>query len=712
MELFPPKLRNVWKDWELRVLVLLSLTLQTILIILGNRRKYISRSWIRIVLWCAYLTADWVATVALGVISNNLGDVMEGIGKDGSRSESIQLTAFWAPFLLLHLGGPDTITAYAMEDNELWLRHLLGLGVQTGVALYIFLIAWTGSQLSMLYILIFCAGIIKYGERTWVLRSASSGQFRESMLISPKPDPNYSKFMREYTLKRFEGFHVIASHVIETQVVNIPIPSVENNSIPDATELVKAYDLFQIFKRLFVDLILCFDDRKKSQYFFKEISLDKAFKVIEIELGLIYDMLYTKATIIHSFLGWGLRLLSFSLTSIALALFSVIDMHSFSSIDLIVTFLLLSVAILLEIYAFLLLLSSDRTDTWLSRRAITSVPRAIIHKAITCLQLPKQPRWSNSMLQFNLLSFSLQDKHTVFYGIMKCLHIDKVLEKTWYTTHEEVPMDLKELIFGHLQESIKHPEEESDDATHIRTLCSHRGGEALKKCNSSELDWSVKVEFDQSILIWHVATDICYQLDQTYPNTFMLLCELSALVSQYMLYLLVICPFMLPMGIGMIRFQDTCAEITQFFEAHKSTEEKSDSDKSLHTSPWGMGCILAGKSILDKSHACKKLINMITQVPPSEVERERSKSVLFDACSLASNLQAISDKKQKWEMISNVWVEMLAYAACHCRGNHHAQQLRRGGELLTHVWLLMAHFGINEQFQISQGHARAKLVAK
>ena len=89
MELFPPKLRNVWKDWELRVMVLLSLTLQTILIILGNRRKYTSRSWIRIVLWCAYLTADWVATVALGVISNNLGDVMEGIGKDGSRSESI-----------------------------------------------------------------------------------------------------------------------------------------------------------------------------------------------------------------------------------------------------------------------------------------------------------------------------------------------------------------------------------------------------------------------------------------------------------------------------------------------------------------------------------------------------------------------------------------------------------------------------------------------
>jgi hypothetical protein len=197
MDLFPPRLRNLWKDWELQVLVLLSLMLQIVLIIFGNRRKYTSKIWIRIVLWCAYLMADWVATVALGVISNELGDVLGSIGKDGLPNDGIHLTAFWAPFLLLHLGGPDTITAYSLEDNELWLRHLLGLGVQTGVALYIFLIAWTGSQLSILSILMFFPGMIKYGERTWVLRSASNEQFRESMLAPPDPGPNYSKFMRE-----------------------------------------------------------------------------------------------------------------------------------------------------------------------------------------------------------------------------------------------------------------------------------------------------------------------------------------------------------------------------------------------------------------------------------------------------------------------------------------------------------------------------------
>jgi len=39
--------------------------------------------------------------------------------------------------LLLHLGGPDTITAYAFEDNQLWLRHLLNLAVQVMGAAYV-----------------------------------------------------------------------------------------------------------------------------------------------------------------------------------------------------------------------------------------------------------------------------------------------------------------------------------------------------------------------------------------------------------------------------------------------------------------------------------------------------------------------------------------------------------------------------------------------
>ncbi|KAK2651958.1 hypothetical protein Ddye_011814 [Dipteronia dyeriana] len=64
-------------------------------------------TFLRIVVWSVYLTADWVASVALG----NLAASMQSADSD--------LQEFWAPFLLLHLGGPDTITAYSLEDKEL-----------------------------------------------------------------------------------------------------------------------------------------------------------------------------------------------------------------------------------------------------------------------------------------------------------------------------------------------------------------------------------------------------------------------------------------------------------------------------------------------------------------------------------------------------------------------------------------------------------------
>ena len=62
--------------------------------------------------------------------------------------------------------------------------------------------------------------------------------------------------------------------------------------------------------------------------------------------------------------------------------------------------------------------------------------------------------------------------------------------------------------------------------------------------------------------------------------------------------------------------------------------------------------------------------------------------VLKDAQRLARSLMS---KENKWNIICSVWVEMLCYAASNCPMDFHAEQLRRGGGLITHVWLLLAH---------------------
>jgi hypothetical protein len=36
----------------------------------------------------------------------------------------IKKISLWTPILLMHLGGRMTISAYNIEDNELWIRHV------------------------------------------------------------------------------------------------------------------------------------------------------------------------------------------------------------------------------------------------------------------------------------------------------------------------------------------------------------------------------------------------------------------------------------------------------------------------------------------------------------------------------------------------------------------------------------------------------------
>ena len=667
------RIRTIRNRWEVQVLVLLSLFLQMVLILLGKRRKYIPKNWIRIFLWVAYLSADWIATVSLGVLSRK-----EGAKKTQSYEHDYVIMAFWAPFLLVHLGGPDTITAYSLEDNELWPRRLVELVVQLIVALYVLSRSWVYTKVNFLAIPMLIAGIIKIGERIWVLRTASNDVFRDSMLPRPDPGPNYAKFMDGYDAKKAEGFEISVRTIIDTSTV------VRHNNFPDA--LHEAFYFFRTFKPLFADLILSFQDRENSRSFFQQKETGKeAFKVIEIELGFMYDLLLTKAGLIHSWPGSICRFVSLLCTISTLIAFLIIDRNDYSNIDTSITFLLLFGAIVLEIYAVFVLLSSDWTELWRSKQ---KKPLAdLISKANSCFQscfgscklLPLNKRWSESVGQYNLVSHCIKCKS--FKGSRTKKYIDEKLEKYWYQNLEPVHDEdegLKEKIF----EQLKNASSISDFRV-SEQLFAYTGNDDETKKFFRDLAQSMEVDFDETILRWHIATDLCHYCDQNSDSQNVKnLIRISKLLSNYLVYLLVMYPSMLPSGIGQIRFQDTCAEAIEIIEEREY--------------------------ISDEKKACEVLFKVNTEILPSQIKGDRSKSVLFDACIVAQSLQFL-ETQQKWERISQVWVGMLSYAASQCSWNYHARRLSQGGELLTHVWLLMAHLGITKHFQISRGHLRAKL---
>jgi hypothetical protein len=154
-----------WKAWGIQSVVLLSFSLQVTLLFMADVRRHKESRMLKVILWLAYVLADTTAIYALGHMSV------------ARKSPEHELTVFWAPLLLVHLGGQDNITAYAIEDNQLWLRHLQVLGVQVLAAAYVLYessILRRPTLLRPATILMFVVGVLKYGERVWALMCANN----------------------------------------------------------------------------------------------------------------------------------------------------------------------------------------------------------------------------------------------------------------------------------------------------------------------------------------------------------------------------------------------------------------------------------------------------------------------------------------------------------------------------------------------------------
>ncbi|KAK1575182.1 hypothetical protein Q3G72_003278 [Acer saccharum] len=602
------------------------LSILYLLMFVAGLIKYGERTWV-------LRKANFIATFALGIITNNVSDIYDEEG--GSMTADTELTAFWAPFLLLHLGGPDSITAYALEDNELWLRHFLGLVVQTGMAIYVFIMAWTGSHLSILYLLMFFAGLIKYGERTWVQRKASIETIRESIAGTNISDGiNFSDFHRSaygHYDTLFVAYRLV--HVyFRPRLLNVNVPSLTASIIAST-------------------------------------SSENLFKIIEMVLGFMHDNLYTKAPLLYDRCGLALRVITFFLTSSVLVLFPVVVIHDkrkFSSTDVAVTYILLVGAIILELYSAVLILSSDQFHVWLIEHGKSSN-----FKTLKCFRTEK--RWSNNMSQFSLLSFIIKEKPLPCPNILKHLRLYKRLEKQWYAADMEIPNNLKTLIGLYLREKEKHSQ--------------------IGPTNSIPVDLlglNFTKEFEKSIIAWHIATDIRYELDgediKQHGQAFELHCRLICQISRYMFYFVVLHPNMI-----------------------------SDGSKIQITLPsilWA-ACSLKFTS---KIEACQRFEELLTvsetylnQLQMVNEEDNINDIQIFLKNKLPGLLRKLSEQmslEERWKIISWTWLEMLPYAAIKCRGIQHAQQLKNGGEFLTHVLGFSVIFELtHEDFTLDPSNA-------
>lgn len=726
------EVRDIFNEWELRICILFSLFLQMLLILAGPLRRIVSRKWLDILLWSAYLLADGTAIFAVGLISSKQSDYSNHC-LNAPRNNI--LATFWAPFLLAHLGGPDPITSFALEDNELWLRHLFALFTQCIAVAYVFYQSLAPNNLWVPSLLMFLCGIIKYAERTYALYCASANTFRDSMLREPDPGPNYAKLMGEYVAKRDAKLPTRIEMLPEPDRVIKATNRMKQAPLEQLEVVQYAFRYFTNFKGLVVDLIFSFRERNQSRDFFLARNSKDAFRVVEVELNFLYDVLFTKLPVVYYRVGFGCRAVSVGAIVTSLVLFHYVDKKNFKpeGFEIGITYTLLIGGIVLEVIAFFMLVFSDWTVVKLkpspdenpNERSWKRVFVNFIVSAnetrgkIICWLLNiggvrgsekdslselTDSRWAESISKYNLIFYCLHKRSKALEKFYDQFGIRAFLDEMVYVERQPLPTYMKEFIF----KELKMKSEMADDLDTAKEICSSKGEWVLRIAGYSGFElfsYVADVDYDESLLLWHIATELCHrdkedkddkksQADQDHPPP-NIHREIAKLISDYMIYLLVMKPGMMSAvsGIGLIRFRDTCAEANKFLDSELSPKDKKrrPTEKLMEI-------------------ACERIINVNTEVKPVTIKGDRSKSVLFEAARLAKELKKDEFKEKKWEILSKVWVELLSYGASHIRSNAHAQQLSKGGELITVVWLLMAQLGLGDQFQINEGHARAKLI--
>ncbi|XP_056166499.1 uncharacterized protein LOC115679433 isoform X2 [Syzygium oleosum] len=543
-----------------------------------------------------------------------------------------ELRGLLAPLLLMQLGNPDSITAYSVEDNRLSIREMLNLFVRVVFVVWILIRCWdSSSPVPFLYFPLFAAGIIRSAVTVWALKSV----YWERSSISAE-DIFDEETVGEFFNKR-----------------DRPRWSEEQKII------LKAYYRFDCLKPHIVNWLYHPESLSISRLI---VNRDLAFITTEVELGFMYDVLYTKQPVLYKPLGLIGRFTSFFCLVSALCGFAVIFKNAFL-IDMYVTYtyVLLIGVTALECYQIVLQPFSAWVIVEMSRHQRN---RPMLTRLLKFLaeRYMKRKRWSNSVGQLDLLDHRLHDDWPWSIGrILKYLGKKQVtLRRYWIHSRVEIPGSLKELLVENIQKF---------NTMRDRKPFTERGNWTLEAHErSGDVEWTQKdlqvlkknisTTFDKSIIIWHMATNICLLSEpDDAPN-----CKGSKLLSNYMIYLLALRPYSLSLTTTDITLEHACNILKPFLryrDRNEALKTFSSAEKVLEPSLDQMGTIIT-----------------------------KEWHVLLDAQELAATLKG---KDNKWQIISSIWVEMLCYAAYSCQVYHHAKLLRRGGELITHVWLLLMH---------------------
>ncbi|KAG2570421.1 hypothetical protein PVAP13_7KG053018 [Panicum virgatum] len=660
---------DLWNEWATQILVLLSLSLQVVLLLLAGIRRREASPMPKFILWLAYQLADSTAIYAVGHLS-----------LCGVPVKHQLVVAFWAPFLLLHLGGPDNITAYALEDSKLWLRHLQNLVVQVLGAAYVLYkyVPRSDSFIFLAAILMFAVGVVKYAERTWALKHSNMGSIRSSLhkervgIYHHLHPRDYGSMVDdnegdEFSVRRAHSmFHLCKRAIVDFWEVSVEKDPAENQSSWEENH------------NLVVNL-----DIKKEKLNYKSMWV-----LMEMELSLMYDLQYTKAGVIHTWSGYGIRVASSLTAAASILLFSFSSKDGQSRVDVAVSYTLLAGALLLEMMSLLRALGSSWTYAFLCKTQWTW-----LRDAALCSGRWDRLRWHlKAITGRGRNSRSARRPHNRAYQPLLG-RIARMLgyHDLWIRYYGSGSVEFSEYLKHQLFEYIKHLTTRGGLNMQgvIRKNWGQEAFERQKQDDIVSLYKSLKergnnylgAEFQEGIIIWHIATDVFIAKsrgDDADGAADMV--KAIRTLSNYMIFLLVDRPYMLPGLAQSMLYQKTCENLVNIRESSPDREKRGTCMKlkeffSLRDDP-------------DRLMHVDELANILSEKePPLNLDMPR----LYFSYRVAEKLHDKMKEKGRafmLQLLLDVWMDFLVYAANRCSRESHAKKLSNGGELTTILWLM------------------------
>nr|POE73895.1 hypothetical protein CFP56_42310 [Quercus suber] len=395
------------------------------------------------------------------------------------------------PFLLLLVGGQDRITSFAVEDNELWIRHLIWLLLQILTTCFVFYQSLHLNNLWIPTIFLLLAGTIKYAERIAALYLASSDGLGFSVLRRPLTLGLKSETAGEKssdTVGRFDYYHLVQ----------------------------RAHEFAYMYKGLIVDHMFSSHEHIGSREFFSKRSAGDALKLLEIRLNYFYDLLHTKVLVATSSMGIATRFVSTGLVVAAFALFLIIEeKRTFEqTFDVFVTYALFFGVLGLDMVTLLLWFYSDWAVAYPENFDKDSLRFKIINKLLSPKEQPQSKipspekpwrikkvisrRWSENLLQFNFLNYCYQQRSRSRTRIKTISDIisNSNRDKLKYVSSRHFDPYLWEFIFDELLEKSYF----ADDAEEAKRISSARGEWILE---NGDFDYSIssKVCLESKVLL-------------------------------------------------------------------------------------------------------------------------------------------------------------------------------------------------------------------